>query len=144
MRMEDDRLTKAIVLGWLEELEVWERKPGRCRKTVTYWRQLVREAGIDYTRIGDLTADRKGWKRLVNERMKHLANYEKSKGHNWKGGQVDRNAAVERQEVNQCNSCGKVCKSKGGLTIHVKRMHAQSKLNSRKSVRWSAVPVAPM
>ena len=128
MRMDDDRLTKAITLGWLEELENWERKPGRCRKTVTYWRKLVREAGIDYTRIDELTADRKEWKRLVNERMKHLTEFEKSKGHNWTGGQVERNKTVEQQFVHVCNSCGKVCKSKGGLTIHVKRMHAQSKL----------------
>ena len=46
-RMGDERLTKVVTLGWLEELEGIGKCPGRKRKTVRYWRKLVREAGID-------------------------------------------------------------------------------------------------
>ena len=75
MRMDDERMTKGVVLGWMEELEKWEKKPGRTRKTTFYWKKLLKEAGIDFTEIGKLTADRKEWKRRVNERMKHLGKY---------------------------------------------------------------------
>ena len=54
MRMEDGRLVKSMVLGWIEQLERWERVPGGRRKTVLYWKKLLREAAFDYTRIGML------------------------------------------------------------------------------------------
>ena len=34
MRMSDKRMTKAVTLGWLQELENWEKPKGRKRKTV--------------------------------------------------------------------------------------------------------------
>ena len=36
MRMSDERMTKAVVLGWVKELEKWENPAGRRRKTVSY------------------------------------------------------------------------------------------------------------
>ena len=60
-------------------------KGGR-RKTVLYWKKLLREAGIDYTRIGQHTRDRKKWKGRVKERMEELKTWERSKGHKWRGG----------------------------------------------------------
>ena len=55
---------------------------------------------------------------------------EESKGNRWTGGEVMRDATrEERMEfVFVCEVCGKVCKSKGGLTIHRKRMHEVSKM----------------
>ena len=47
LRMGNDRITKAVVLGWWEELEGREKKLGKKRKTVLYWKRLLREAGID-------------------------------------------------------------------------------------------------
>ena len=76
MRMEDGRIVKGIVLGWWEKLEEVDRVPGRRRKTVLYWRRLLREAGIDAARIGPLTSDRKKWKELVRERMKRIYEWE--------------------------------------------------------------------
>ena len=78
-RMGDGRLTKAVTLGWLEELEGIEKCPGRKRKTVRYWRKLVREAGIDWTKVGGMVEDRDGWRKTVEERMEHLERYERSK-----------------------------------------------------------------
>ena len=77
--MEDERMTKAVVLGWMEALEKWGKKPGRTRKTVLYWRKLLKEAEIEYTQIGRLTEDRKAWRGIVGERMRHLNDYERSK-----------------------------------------------------------------
>ena len=38
-RMENDRLTKAVVLGWWEDLEGSGKMTGRKRKTVLFWRR---------------------------------------------------------------------------------------------------------
>ena len=129
MRMEDGRMVKAVVLGWVEQLERWGRATGGRRKTVLYWKKLLREAGIDYTRIGQLTQDRKKWKAVVKERMEVLRTWEWSKGHKWQGERPDkRNATKEdgMEFVFVCDYCGRVCRSKAGLTIHVKRMHEES------------------
>ena len=75
MRMEDGRLTKVATLGWIEDLEDWEKPPGRRKKTVLYWKRLLREAGLDPTDVDALTRDRKGWKETVNKRIKHLEQY---------------------------------------------------------------------
>ena len=44
IRMENDRLTKAVVLGWWEGLEGRGKMAGRKRKTVMYWRRVLSEA----------------------------------------------------------------------------------------------------
>ena len=125
-RMDDGRMTKQVVLGWMSELEKWERKPGTTRKTVTYWRKMLREAGMDISATGELTADRKIWRIKIMERMKHLQEYKKSKGHKWTGGEVARDVVKEEVVVFDCSVCGRICKSKAGLTIHKKRMHEVS------------------
>ena len=124
MRM-DDRMTKAVVLGWLGELENWEKMPGNKRKTVFYWRKLLREAGIDATNLNELTSDRKGWRRKVRKRMKWIEKWEKSQGHTWEGPEMERNQRVVEAEL-VCDVCGKECKSKAGLVIHRRRMHEVS------------------
>ena len=53
---------------------------------------------------------------------------ERSKGNKWSGPWMIRNKEVEKRETWECEVCGKVCRSKGGLTIHKKRMHQISKL----------------
>ena len=73
MRMGDDRMTKVCILGWMEELENFEKPRGRSRKTILYWKKLMREAGMDMMNVAELTADRKKWKKVTTERMKHLA-----------------------------------------------------------------------
>ena len=130
MRMGDDRVVKAVVLGWVEQLERWEGAPRGRRKTVLYWKRLLREAGIDPTKIGQLSADRRIWKGRVRERMDHLRKWEWSMGHKWTGAAMERN--VPKEDVTEfvfvCDVCGKVCKSKAGVTIHRKRMHEVSSL----------------
>ena len=127
LRMEDERMTKVVVLGWMKELERWEKPVGRRRKTVSYWKKLLREAGIDWTDLAEVTKDRKGWKRLVKVRMERLDKWEKCQGHKWVGERVERNERREAAESGfECKVCRKVCKSKGGLTVHRRRMHEVS------------------
>ena len=41
MRMDDSRIVKAAALGWLEDLESYEKLPGKKRKSVLYWRGWI-------------------------------------------------------------------------------------------------------
>ena len=130
MRMGNDRLTKAVVLGWYGKLEGTEKVKGKKRKTVLYWRRLLREAGIDCTDVERLTRDRAVWKKLVGERMSHLEKWERQRGHkyDWADGEVtlERNVGMgveERGFVCRYEGCLRVCKSKAGRTAHERRMH---------------------
>ena len=111
----------------MKELEKWKKRAGKRRKTVPYWRKLLKEAGIEWTDLGEVTSDRKGWKSRVMERMKKLDIWEKSRGHKWTGGEVVRNVLREVEVVFVCEVCEKRCKSKGGLVVHRRRMHEVSK-----------------
>ena len=56
----------------MESLESAKKVLGKKRKTILYYKKLVKEAGMDYTRVGQMTRQRKEWKKGVNIRMKHL------------------------------------------------------------------------
>ena len=114
--------------GWWEGLEGRGKMAGRKRKTVLYWRRVLREAGIDWTEVERLTSDRKGWKEKVAERMEHLDRWERQKGHGyrWEQGEerLVRNVMrVEGELVCRYEGCGKVCRNKAGLVMHEKRVH---------------------
>ena len=49
----------------MKELEKWGKPKGRRRRTVAYWKKLLREAGIDSTNLGAATRDRKAWRKSV-------------------------------------------------------------------------------
>lgn len=128
MRLEDNRHVKIAVLGWVEDLERFEKRPGKKRKTILYWKRLIKEAGMDSTRINQLTEDRKEWKRLVNERVKHIDNWEKKAGHKTNGERGERNIRSDNDDLTcDVEGCGKICKSKAGLTNHRRRTHEISK-----------------
>lgn len=127
-RLSDDRIVKAVTLGWMRELENVEKVPGKKRKTVLYWKKIVKEAGMDYTKIDSMTRDRKVWKAKVNERVKHLEEWEKRGGKLWNGERGERNKKVEEENVFECDVCGQICKTKGGLGAHKTRKHNTSSL----------------
>ena len=67
LQMEDGRLVKSIVFGWLKNLEERAKKKGQKRKTVLYWKKLTREAGWDVSTIGKKAGDKR--REMVRERM---------------------------------------------------------------------------
>ena len=79
-RMEDDRMVKAATFGWMEELENIPKVPGRKRKTVLYCKKLVKEAGMDTTKMAELTSDRKEWKEKDNETSTELVEKPRERG----------------------------------------------------------------
>ena len=126
-RMENDKLVKIAVLGWMKELEGLDKRPGKKRKTVLYWKQVLSNAGIDWTDIERICAQRSDWRRAINQRMSHLDEWERQKGHRyeWAPGVVplNRNVRAPRGLVCEYEGCGKVCKSKAGLVAHQRRIH---------------------
>ena len=126
MRMDDSRMTKACILGWMGQLERFQKPAGRGRKTTFYWKNLLREPGRDSTDIKRLTEDRKKWKSIVTERMMHVDKWESSQGLSWQGDEVTRSEPLVKDVVFACRVCGKICKSKGGLVNHRRRMHEES------------------
>ena len=127
VRMGNDRLVKAMVFGWYEGLEGKEKKMGRKRKTVLYWKKTLNEAGVDWTDIERVCLDREGWKAWVKIRMLHVDRWEQQGGHRYVWGvneeRVDRNDRRVIDLMCRYEGCGKVCKSKGGLVQHQKRIH---------------------
>ena len=128
MRMDDDRAVKAVVLGWLEDLEEYDKVPGKKRKTILYWKKILKEAGIDWTMIGAETYDRTIWKATVKERVRNIQEWESLAGHNSQGERGERNVQQPDEEDLTCtyDDCGKICKSKAGLISHRKRIHEKS------------------
>ena len=128
MRVEDNRMVKAATLGWLEDLENWPKTPGKKRKTVLYWKGLLKEAALDYTEVGKLSENRKEWKATVKERMKHMEAWEKNGGKENVQNRGDRRSPTHEETslICQYEGCGKVCKSKAGLVNHTKRIHEKS------------------
>ncbi|KAI8486755.1 hypothetical protein Bbelb_355030 [Branchiostoma belcheri] len=118
MRMSNDRITKAVVLGWYQGLEGKDKVAGRKRKTVLYWKGLLKDSGVDWTDVERLSSDRDGWRKIVRERMDHLDKWERQRGNKYEWsmeeGALERNVRVEMDLVCRYEGCGKRCKSKGG------------------------------
>ena len=72
IRMGNDRLVKAMVLGWYEGLEGKDKMRGRKRKTVLHWKKLLNEMGVDWTDVERVCADRDSWKAWVRVRVSHI------------------------------------------------------------------------
>ena len=76
-------MTKVVVLGWYGKLEGTEKVKGKKRKTVLYWRRLLREAGIDRSYVERFTGDRTVWKKLVRDVMSHMEKLRRQRGHKY-------------------------------------------------------------
>ncbi len=71
-----------------------------------------------------LTRDRKAWKSTVRSRAEHLQEWEGKAGHRVNEVRGERNTRhVDDDFICDWEGCGKVCKSKAGLTNHRKRIH---------------------
>ena len=117
-----------MVLGGYEELEELLKRPGRKSKTVLYWMRQLSEAGVDWTDVERLSGDRAGWRKILKNRMEYLGVWEEQKGRKYEWG--EREEVLERnerrvQEDSRCRyeGCGKVCRSKGSLVAHERKMH---------------------
>ena len=81
--MTNERLTKAIVLGWWEELKRWEKRPEKKRKMILHWKRILREAGIDRTDVERQTGDTEGWRKVVREKADHVKKWDRLQWKEW-------------------------------------------------------------
>ena len=111
VRMGNDRLTKAMVFGWYEGLEGKQKMLGRKRKTVLYWKRVLIECGIDWTDIERMCSDRDGWKKCVDEQVRHMNIWKRQKGQNYNwgpiGSKIDRIETRLIYLVSRYERCGK-------------------------------------
>ena len=123
LRMSNNRTTKKVILGhWTNERTQQGRLNGGV---VNYWRRLIREAGEDWTNIENLTQDRKKWKATVKRRKEALEKWE-SEMCRYRGGEKPRRSQARYQGENltcRWEGCGRICKTKGGLVQHERRVH---------------------
>ena len=101
------------------------KMPGKKRKTILYWKKVLKESGLDYTEVGKMTQEKKVWKSTVRERIRHLEEFDKSRGNKYDGERIERNVQVDASEL-KCNYCDKYFNSKAGLVTHRKRVHEVS------------------
>ena len=92
-----------------------------------YTGKTLKEAAIDWTKIGKLAQDRKEWKSRVRERTRFIDEWERRSGNMVPEERGSRNCTQDEEEDLTCEVCDKVCISKAGLVIHKRRMHEISK-----------------
>ena len=86
---------------------------------------------MEWTTVGEKAEDRTTWRSMVEERVKHIAEWYSFQG-KLSGVNQRPLRSTERKEEEDpllCKwpGCGRRCKSKGGLAIHIRRMHDQEK-----------------
>ena len=130
-RMPDTRTVKKITLGnWTE---VGERPKNGKNNTITYWKRILKEAGLDWTNIEGLTMDRKNWKGIVNERKKAMDEWENMMCEIHKGDQKPTRSQAGKpvtEEGFKCRwpPCVKTCRAKVGRDHHETRIHKRNEL----------------
>ena len=87
------------------------------------------EAGVEPLDVERRTRERDEWKKIVKERMEHLDQWVAQKGHEYEWSQGEERASRSQKQVGglrcEYEGCGKMCKTRAGLTIHQKRMHRE-------------------
>ena len=76
MRMEHNRQTKMAIMGWREDLEEIEKYPERKLFSIGK-KKLIKEAGLNWVGIEVLTGDREAWKKIVQECLNHLKEFDR-------------------------------------------------------------------
>ena len=119
LRMDNNRLTKQLVLDWpAPETSDQHRKARQA--TIGYWRTLLRHAGQDPDTIESLALNRKKYKKFIEERVRRIRMWEHKKADK---ENTERNQTAEINISTTCSICGRICNSLTGLKINVTRMH---------------------
>ena len=123
LRMDINRLTKQLVLGWpAPEISDQHRKARQT--TIGYWRTLLRNAGQGPDTIESLALNRMKYKKFIEERMRKIRMWENKKADK---EITERNQTAEINTSTTCSICERKCKSLTGLKIHVTRMHRKDR-----------------
>ena len=129
-RMKPDSLTKKVTLGWPER----PKHPlftTRTQTTLDYWRRCLKKAGIDIDTAEQFGKKRHLWKKVVQERVAHLRNWETAKAERT---QVDKDRAEEPGKV--CHFCDRTLKNQLGLKVHMRGIHREGRDDQKQCSRY--------
>ena len=128
-RMSDERLVKQTTMGWMRRMEMG-RKPRKRKITMLmYWHILLKGANIEPHEVERIAMDRTKWENVVKDRMRHIGQFEKQQGHQYRRHEneelIERRSQYEIQNDYKCKyeGCGRTFKTKAGLVIHQKKPH---------------------
>ena len=128
LRMPNERAVKKLILGNWEKEATTE---GNLRGgTISYWRRLLREAGVDWTNVENLTKDRKEWRRIIQGRRTFLMEWESKMSERRSNEATPTRSqhitqSEEEEWICRWENCGKVCKNKTGRSHHERMMHRE-------------------
>ena len=128
--MKPDSLTKKVTLGWPER----PKHPlftTRTQTTLDYWRRCLKKAGIDIDTAEHVGKKRHLWKKVVQERVAHLRNWETAKAERT---QVDKDRAEETGKV--CHFCDRTLKNQLGLKVHMRGIHREGRDDQKQCSRY--------
>ena len=77
-RMDSERQTKRVILGWPENECQERKKKGKTQTTIEFWRKVIRMAGVEDDQIEFETENRDAWRQLTRNREEHLKRYAES------------------------------------------------------------------
>ena len=135
-----------------------ERKPKKRKMTMlAYWHKLLKEANIEVHEVERIAMDRVKWKNMVESRMRHIEQFEKQQGHQYRRHDdeeiIERRSQYEVKNDKKCKyeGCGRKFRKKAGLVIHQKRLHRTmenattfrcQKCNGkfRQEATWKTIP----
>ena len=86
--------------------------------------RLAQEAGWNPLEVERTAQDKKQWKSWVRKRVNHIRECNESQKNGWTGDRMARSEKMDMRESTKCEFCDKICKSRAGFAIHLKRMHS--------------------
>ena len=125
LRMDNNRPTKQITLGWYTPSVTPTPRRKARHGTIEYWRKLLREAGLDADSVEHLVCNKRKWRKIIHERRVHIKEWKENQAdhHGNQHSQMKRSqASMEKQRsvVCQWTGCCKVLKSITGQKNHEK------------------------
>ena len=91
---------------------------------LTYWHKLLKEANIELHEVERIAKDGAKKRNVVKDRMRHVEQFEKQQGHQYRRHQneelIKRRSQYEIQNDNKCKyeGCGRTFRTKAGLVIY--------------------------
>ena len=121
LRMPNERMVKRTVFGWYPK---GRKEPAEGRnKTTTpeYYRQTLRNAGVDPDTVENSALDRTAWRNLVNQRIAHIVAWERDMAKRIQSTQ--RNQRIQTETSTRCVRCQRECATPTGLKLHIQKFH---------------------
>ena len=102
-RTSDERLVKQTAMSSNRRMEMGRKSRKREMITLAYWHKLLKKANIELHEVGGIAMDRVIWKYDVESIMRHIEQFKKQKGDQYRRHEViiQRRSHYEVQDDNK-------------------------------------------